>query len=245
MHVGTITKGSSVHSGSRDTPAFVGHIQQLIFNGIHFIDTARTNPNNNIELTAVFGKKEPVVHHAVTFKSKYTFVKLPQLKAYSTMNLYFQFKTLEPNGLLLYNNGTGQDFIAIELVNGHIHFLFNLGDGPRKIQSNTRNALNDNKWHAVSVGRPFLNKHTLMVDDMIATVTSPGSNVHLDLDGILYLGGVTKTMYAQLPKVMQSKHGFEGCLASLDLNGDSPDPATDAIAPIAHVVPGCDGKTGI
>lgn len=89
----------------------------------------------------------------MTFKSKFTFIGLSQLKAYSSMNLYFQFKTLEPNGLILFNGGKGQDFIAIELVDGHLHYIFNLGDGPRKVRSNTRTTLNDNHWHAVTIGK--------------------------------------------------------------------------------------------
>lgn len=91
----------------------------------------------------------------MTFKSKFTFIGLSQLKAYSSMNLYFQFKTLEPNGLILFNGGKGQDFIAIELVDGHLHYIFNLGDGPRKVRSNTRTTLNDNHWHAVTIGKYF------------------------------------------------------------------------------------------
>lgn len=81
-----------------------------------------------------------------------------------------------------------------------------------------------------------------MVDDMIATVTSPGSNVHLDLDGLLYVGGVPRTLPSPLPKLVQSRHGFEGCLASLDLNGETVDPIRDAVVPSTLVSSGCAGK---
>lgn len=77
---------------------------------------------------------------------------------------------MEPNGLILHNAGKGQDFIAVELVDGHLHYVFNLGDGPRGVKSNTRTTLNDNQWHAVTIGRPSLHQHTLMVDDMITKV---------------------------------------------------------------------------
>ncbi|XP_054713514.1 neurexin-1-like [Uloborus diversus] len=234
----TITSTSS----SKEVPNFVGHMQHFIFNGQHFFDMARSGQMTNFKVTAKFGKKDEIVHHPVTFKSKFTFIGLSQLKAYSSMNLYFQFKTLEPNGLILYNGGKGQDFIAIELVDGHLHYIFNLGDGPRKVRSNTRTTLNDNHWHAVTIGRPSVKQHTLMVDDMIATVASTGSNVHLDLDGLLYLGGVPRSTYAgQLPKLVQSRHGFEGCLASLDLNGETVDPITDAVVPSTLVSTGCAG----
>ncbi|GFT00428.1 neurexin-1a [Nephila pilipes] len=228
-------------SSNKEIPNFVGHMQHFIFNGQHFFDMARSGQMTNFKVTAKFGKKDEIVHHPVTFKSKFTFIGLSQLKAYSSMNLYFQFKTLEPNGLILFNGGKGQDFIAIELVDGHLHYIFNLGDGPRKVRSNTRTTLNDNQWHAVTIGRPSVKQHTLMVDDMIATVASTGSNVHLDLDGLLYLGGVRRASYTALPKLVQSRHGFEGCLASLDLNGETIDPIKDAVVPSTLVSSGCAG----
>jgi hypothetical protein len=58
----------------------------------------------------------------------------------------------------------------------------------------------------------------------------------------LVSGGVRKDMYNLLPRQIQSKHGFEGCLASLDLNGESPDTTLDALVPSPLVVPGCEGS---
>jgi leucine-rich repeat transmembrane neuronal protein 1/2 len=211
-------------------------------NGNNYFEMARDGQISNFKVTAKFGKKDRIIHHPVTFKSRHTFIGLPQLKAYSTMNLYFQFKTLESDGLILYNAGKNQDFIAIELINGHLNYVFNMGDGPRTVKSNTRTTLNDNRWHAITIGRPSIRHHTLMVDDMLATVASSGSNVHLDLDGILYLGGVRNEMYDSLPKLIQSKHGFEGCIASLDLNGETLDPSgSDALIPSTLVEKGCSG----
>nr|CAH0109280.1 unnamed protein product [Daphnia galeata] len=227
--------------GPNAQPNFVGQIQQLYFNGVYLIDMARSGQlGTSANVTAKFGTREQSIHHPVNFKSKHTYVGLPQLKAYSSTNIYFQFKTLEPKGVILYNAGKGQDFIGIELVNGHIHYAVNLGDGPIRIRDNLRNSLNDNRWHSVTIGRPGPRQHTLMVDDSISTVISQGHNENLDLNGILYLGGVRKDMYNFLPRQMQSRHGFEGCLASLDLNGESPDTTLDALVPSPLVVPGCE-----
>lgn len=73
-------------------------------------------------------------------------------------------------------------------MSGHLHYIFNLGDGPVRVRDNARASLNDNKWHAVTIGRPSPKQHTLMVDDTFAIVTSNGMNEKLDLAGILYLG---------------------------------------------------------
>jgi leucine-rich repeat transmembrane neuronal protein 1/2 len=48
-------------------------------------------------------------------------------QAYNQIDVYFQFKTLETEGLILYNAGKEDDFLAIELVTGHIQYTFNMG----------------------------------------------------------------------------------------------------------------------
>lgn len=189
LHVGnSASPYEDVYSVSAPIPTFIGQIQQLYFNGIYLIDMARVGQLSNVNSTANFETEEHSLHHPINFKSKHTYVGLPQLKAYSSTNIYFQFKTLEPRGIILYNAGKGQDFIAIELVNGHIHYIVNLGDGPIHIKDNLRTGLNDNRWHSVTIGRPGPKQHTLMVDDSISKITGQGNNQNLDLNGILYLG---------------------------------------------------------
>lgn len=73
-------------------------------------------------------------------------------------------------------------------MNGHITYVFDLGDGPVKIRDTSKSKLNDSKWHAVSIGRPAPKRHTLAVDDHVTAANSQGSNENLDLDGILYIG---------------------------------------------------------
>ncbi|KAH7972959.1 hypothetical protein HPB52_019468 [Rhipicephalus sanguineus] len=240
VHVGGVTR-EGPHFPARDLPGFVGHMQQLQLNGQPLFEMARQGHIPSLQMTAQLGPQgEPSqLHQPVTFRSRLAFVGLPQLKAYSSMHLHFQFKTLEPSGLLLYNAGKGQDFVAVELVDGHLHYQFNLGDGPRKVRSNTARPLNDNRWHAVTLGRSSLRQHSLVVDDRVATVSSPGANVHLDLEGLLYLGGVRRGGYSALPKTLASRTGFLGCLASLDLNGEALHPLDDALLPSPLVSRGC------
>lgn len=51
-----------------------------------------------------------------------------------------------------------------------------------------------------------------------------------------------KEAYKTLPKQIQSKHGYEGCLGSLDLNGESPNVVVEALIPSNQVVKGCEGE---
>ncbi|KAL6444648.1 hypothetical protein ACFW04_002028 [Cataglyphis niger] len=249
----TLHVGGYPHTGE-DIPHFVGQLQQIWFNGYPYLEIARSAGSHQashqgvspiIRVTGKFGKRNHPVHHPVTFTSKHTFVGLPVLKAYVETNIYFQFKTREANGLILYNAGREHDFIAVELVNGHIHYVFDLGDGAVRVRDTSKSKLNDGKWHAVSIGRPASKRHTLAVDDHVTAVNSQGSNENLDLDGILYIGGVEKMQYGQLPKQILSRHGFEGCLASLDLSGESTDLITDAVVPSSLVTSGCDIYTNL
>lgn len=81
-----------------------------------------------------------------------------------------------------------------------------------------------------------------MVDDDIVVASNNGQG-NLELDGILYLGGVHKDLYSQLPQdSVKSKHGFEGCIAGLDLNGESPNIMEDAVVHSSLVTAGCEGK---
>lgn len=61
--------------------------------------------------------------------------------------------------------------------------------------------------------------------------------------GDLYIGGVSKEMYRELPKLVHSREGFQGCLATVDLNGRLPDLLADALATIGQVERGCEGET--
>ena len=70
----------------------------------------------DFQVSAVFGRGSQVVHHPVTFKSRAAYVALPQLKAYSSTNIYFQFKTLQPSGLLMFNGGKGKSFRSLLLL---------------------------------------------------------------------------------------------------------------------------------
>jgi neurexin len=56
---------------------------------------------------------------------------------------------------------------------------------------------------------------------------------------------VEKAQYSLLPKSIISRHGFEGCLASLDLSGESPDLISDAVVPSSLVESGCDAYANL
>lgn len=185
LHLGGLYHAEEEIQMTSTLPNFVGYLQKFVFNGIKYIDLAKTiglgikEDHNNIYESANlifngnFVKSEALtIYKPVTFKSKHTFAGLPLLKAYATTYLDFYFKTTEMDGLLFYNGGKKQDFLAIEMVNGHIHCVFNLGDGVVTMKDKLKNFLNDNRWHSVSVRRPIPKIHTLQVDEDLEVHTT-------------------------------------------------------------------------
>ncbi|XP_019222535.1 neurexin-1a isoform X19 [Oreochromis niloticus] len=220
---------------------FIGHLQSLSFNGMAYIDLCKNGDIDYCELNAMIGFKN-IIADPVTFKSRSSYVTLTTLQAYYSMHLFFQFKTTSSDGLILYNSGDGNDFIVVELVKGYLHYVSDLGNGAHLIKGNSNKPLNDNHWHNVIISRDTNNLHTVKIDTKITTQTTTGAK-NLDLKGNLYIGGVAKEMYKELPKLVHAKEGFQGCLASVDLNGRLPDLMSDALDCVGQIERGCEGPS--
>ncbi|XP_041122141.1 neurexin 3a isoform X16 [Polyodon spathula] len=218
--------------------SFIGHLQSLMFNGMLYIDLCKNGDIDFCELNARFGMRS-IIADPVTFKSKSSYLSLATLQAYTSMHLFFQFKTTTPDGFILFNSGDGNDFIAVELVKGYIHYVFDLGNGPNVIKGNSDKALHDNQWHNVVITRDNSNTHTLKVDAKAVTQVINGAK-NLDLKGDLYIAGLAQGMYSNLPKLVASRDGFQGCLASVDLNGRLPDLINDALHRSGQIERGCE-----
>uniref|UniRef100_A0A6Q2ZFE2 Neurexin 2 n=1 Tax=Esox lucius TaxID=8010 RepID=A0A6Q2ZFE2_ESOLU len=220
---------------------FIGHLQALSFNGIPYLDQCKNGDISYCELNARFGMRR-IVADPVIFHSRASYLAFSTLQAYTSMHLFFQFKTTSPDGLLLFNSGDGSDFIVVELVKGYIHYVFDLGNGPSLMKGNSEKPLNDNQWHNVVVSRDENNVHILKIDTRTVTQHSNGAR-NLDLKGELYVGGVGRSMYSSLPKLIASRDGYQGCLASVDLNGRLPDLMADALHRVGQVERGCGGPS--
>ncbi|XP_043118538.1 neurexin 3a isoform X28 [Puntigrus tetrazona] len=221
--------------------SFIGHLQSLKFNGMLYIDLCKNGDIDYCELNARFGMRS-IIADPVTFKSKSSYLSLATLQAYTSMHLFFQFKTTSPDGFILFNSGDGSDFIAVELVKGYIHYVFDLGNGPNVIKGNSERALHDNQWHNVVITRDNSNVHTLKVDAKAVSQVVNGAK-NLDLKGDLYIAGLGPNMYNSLPKLVASRDGFKGCLASVDLNGRLPDLINDALFRSGQIERGCEGPS--
>lgn len=98
-----------------------------------------------------------------------------------------------------------------------------MGGGTKRILVDTPEALNDNKWHDVSLFRPHMDQQQIRVDDFPPTVEDMKgySARHFDLKGPLYIGGLVKSRFFSLSVKFRSRNGFMGCVASFDINGEN------------------------
>ncbi|XP_023278127.1 neurexin-2-like, partial [Seriola lalandi dorsalis] len=106
------------------------------------------------------------------------------------------------------------------------------------MKGNSDKPLNDNQWHNVVISRDNNNMHILKIDSRTVTQHTNGAR-NLDLKGELYIGGLGKSMYSSLPRLIASREGYKGCLASVDLNGRLPDLLADALYKVGDVERGC------
>ncbi|XP_076443088.1 neurexin 1-like isoform X2 [Babylonia areolata] len=224
---------------------FIGSMQQFIFNDNLFFEMARTGQLATIQLTAQLSSEGYVVADPVTFKSMDAFAVLPRLQAHDTFSVSFQLKTTESDGLLLYNAGKGQDFFAMELTDGFLYYVYNMGAGTQRIRANVNEKLNDNRWHEIRLLRTETYKQLIRVDDNTPTVDdlSGAGAIYFDLQDHLYVGGVKKTMYHALPKKIAARHGYIGCIGSLNLNSYLPNILREASPVHEAVADGCQGPT--
>lgn len=136
-------------------------------------------------------------------------------------------KTTQSIGLVLYSGvASSKDFMAIEIVGGQLRYVFDVGSGVRVVQPVTPRPVNDNRWHEVTVVRPSVTQHVLRVDEVDSLDHLPDTrSVHYDLAADdLYVGGLPRAMFGSglgggLARQVKSRHGFQGCLASLVLDG--------------------------
>ncbi|KAJ3650290.1 hypothetical protein Zmor_021987 [Zophobas morio] len=145
-------------------------------------------------------------------------------------SLEFEFKTDQPNGLLLYTDDGGTyDFFEIKLVEGALRLRYNLGGGAQIITVGRE--LNDGHWHKVHVQR-HEDRTILTVDNVSQMRTSRGKEFNFGRFGTnsdVFVGGMptwynTKLTLLALPSVIFEPR-FVGAVRNLiypDVEGGPP-----------------------
>ena len=117
-------------------------------------------------------------------------------------------QTRDGEGLLLYAFGSQGDYMALELVAGGLVFVVDAGGGRRIFRIGSD--LDDNRWHSVRLKQTGEQTIEFKVDNELLRkdLSSPGHTV--DLNSLLFVGGVTSSMYKSLPNHISSRKSFAG-----------------------------------
>lgn len=229
------------------TNPFIGHMQNFYFDDHRFFEYLPPGfPPDGIDVITninVTTDPIPLPIYPITYRSKdYTYVALPTLEVFDNLDLQFMFKTREKDGLLFYNDGRGQDYLAIELVNGLLHFSVDDGSGSTTQVANSA-PLDDNKWHMVHVKQTSPHSFDIIVDGLPSTINLRRTTNRIDLNGLLYVGGIREDMSEDLPIFINSRRSFVGCLATLKINGRLKNLYLDAVEKTESMLSrGCSGK---
>uniref|UniRef100_A0A8C2YQ89 Agrin n=1 Tax=Chinchilla lanigera TaxID=34839 RepID=A0A8C2YQ89_CHILA len=160
---------------------------------------------------------EEVLRPSVPAFKGQSFLAFPTLRAYHTLRLALEFRTLELQGLLLYNgNNHGKDFLALTLQGGRVQLRFDTGSGPAVLTSSMPVELG--RWHRLELSRHW-RQGTLSVDGESPVVgESPSGTDGLNLDTDLFVGGVPEDQAAVVLERTSVGVGLRGCIRLLDIN---------------------------
>ncbi|XP_068147300.1 protocadherin-like wing polarity protein stan isoform X2 [Drosophila tropicalis] len=170
-----------------------------------------------------------------------SFLTFESLKQRHRFNLKLRFATVQENGLLLYNGRYNElhDFIALEILDGHINFSYSLGDHSESV-SVLPWKISDGKWHEVEI--IYFNRSvTLVLDQCDTAIALAGEELgerwscanhttlkldkrcalltetchrFLDLTGPLQIGGLPR-IPAHFPV---ANRDFVGCISDLRID---------------------------
>ena len=206
-------------TSSQTTPNFVGSMQNFVHGYQNFFELARTGDHHNIELNADVIQNTATLSHPVTFHAPAAFLVLNHYWK-KHFSISFQLRTTASSGLILYSSSTSRpigDFAAVELHQGKLRFVIDVGNGPVSKEAG-HVAINDNTWHTVTIGRINNEQIKVQIDRISRNlVMSNVRSVNLDVDTNLFVGGLPEALFDSLPSKIHSRVGFQGCLASLEL----------------------------
>ncbi|XP_052814158.1 neurexin-1-like [Mya arenaria] len=135
------------------------------------------------------------VSNALTFtRTNTTHAQFPKWNACTESSLSFEFRTKEPDGLLLYMDDSGEnDFLELSVVKGRARMRFNIVQGRDGALTLTLGRqLNDGGWHRIEIRRKRMQIY-LYVDRYHDSRLAVGSDFYLGNvanNSFVYFGGL-------------------------------------------------------
>ena len=142
--------------------------------------------------------------------SQTSYAKYPKWNPCHNGSLSFEFKTDQPNGLLLYADDGGRyDFFEVKIVGGVIRLRWNLGNGAVILTLGQN--LNDEEWHKVQIERN-IQETTLTVDQITQSRATNGNDIefgNLSTNSYVFIGGLPIGFSAKLSELALPSVMFE------------------------------------
>ncbi|XP_014796963.1 PREDICTED: agrin [Calidris pugnax] len=160
--------------------------------------------------------EKPIRYFIPSFGGK-SYLAFKMMKAYHTVRIAMEFRTVELNGLLLYNGqNRGKDFISLALVGGFVELRFNTGSGTGIITSKVR--VEPGRWHQLVVNRNRRSGMLSVDGEPHVSGESPTGTDGLNLDTDLFIGGAPEDQMAVVADRTAATTGLKGCIRLLDVN---------------------------
>ncbi|XP_025771148.1 neurexin-2-beta [Puma concolor] len=230
--------------GSPVSNNFMGCLKDVVYKNNDFkLELSRLakegDPKMKLQGDLSFRCEDVAALDPVTFESPEAFVALPRWSARRTSSISLDFRTTEPNGLLLFSQGRRAgagagshssaqraDYFAMELLDGYLYLLLDMGSGGIKLRASSRK-VNDGEWCHVDFQRDG-RKGSISVNSRSTPFLATGESEILDLESELYLGGLPEGGRVDLPLPPEVwtaalRAGYVGCVRDLFIDGRSRD----------------------
>nr|XP_046227575.1 contactin-associated protein-like 2a [Scatophagus argus] len=188
---------------------FKGCMESINYNGDNITDLARrkkldTSSFRNLSFSCVETHTFPVFFNATSF------LQLPGRANHNTISVSFQFRTWNPDGLLLFSNlDDGTLEISLEDSKVVVHINVTKATSNNRVDLSIGSGLNDGQWHAVRLVAKE-NFAMLTIDGEEASAVRSTSPLTVNTGGTYHLGGYfLQTLFPP------SQRSFQGCMQAI------------------------------
>ncbi|XP_031439933.1 contactin-associated protein-like 2a isoform X2 [Clupea harengus] len=200
--------GGMPYSGKPTTGGrknFKGCMESINYNGENITDLARrkkldVSSFRNLSFSCVESHTFPVFFNATSF------LQLPGRREHNMVSVGFQFRTWNPNGLLLFS-ALADGMLELVLIEGKVSVHINATQKKStEIDMSSGSALSDGEWHDVR----FLAKENfvmLTIDGDESSAVRTNSPIQISTGGSYHFGG-----YFQRTSVAPTQRSFQGCM---------------------------------
>lgn len=198
--------GKPVGGGRKN---FKGCMESINYNGDNITDLARrkkldTSSFRNLSFSCVETHTFPVFFNATSF------LQLPGRANHNVVSVGFQFRTWNPDGLLLFSN-LDDGTLEVSLEDGKVMVHINVSTATRnyRVDLLSGSGLNDGQWHAIRLVAKE-NFAMMTINGEEASAVRSTSPLSITTGGTYHLGGYfLQTLFPP------SQRSFQGCMQAI------------------------------